>query len=236
MAGSRLLLTERDQTIIREVNRLGALTREHLTALGHFASKTRANERLKRLVDEELLASRRQPLHAGGPRLVYLPLGTERLRNSSAPFLAHQLGVVDVRVAFEIASQVSRWLTDQELRAFNLGVIPDGCVEYSHEAKAFCAFLEYDRQTETVERVVRKVRAYLALAFSGRFEKEFHHKYFRLLLVVDSPGRLANLSAAIVRVSDKVTRLALLRDVKTRGPLAPIWQRPGSKVCESLTQ
>jgi len=236
MAGNRLLLTERDQTIIREVGRLGALTREHLTALGHFASKTRANERLKRLVDEKLLAARRQPLHAGGPRLVYLPEGTDRLRNSSAPFLAHQLGVVDVRVAFEVAADVVRWLTDQELRTLNIGIIPDGYVEYSHQAKVFCAFLEYDRQTETVERVVQKVRAYLALAFSGRFEQTFHHKYFRLLLVADSPGRLANLSAAIARLSDKVTRLALLRDVKARGPLAPIWQRPGSKVLESLTQ
>ena len=38
-----------------------------------FASKTRANERLKRLVDEGHLVARRQPIPIGGPRIVYMP-------------------------------------------------------------------------------------------------------------------------------------------------------------------
>src|SRR5688572_27616424 len=110
MTGSGLGLTSRDRRIIGEVQRFGVLTRDQLIALRLFSSKTRAKERLKRLVDSGYLAARPQSLPAGGPRLVYSPgretAGSDsrshkRLQEVSDLFLTHELGLVDVHISFE---------------------------------------------------------------------------------------------------------------------------------------
>ena len=109
MTGKALAFTERDRAIVREVARFGVMSREQLVRLKFFASKTRANDRLKRLVDVGYLAARRQPLPVGGPRCVYLPGRLvadgrdtrRRFADVSDLFVAHQLGLVDIRLAFE---------------------------------------------------------------------------------------------------------------------------------------
>ena len=73
MDGKALGLTERDRLLLSETSRFGVVTRDQLTRLKLFGSKTRANERLRKLVKEGYLAARRQPLHLGGPRFIYLP-------------------------------------------------------------------------------------------------------------------------------------------------------------------
>src|SRR5437773_10809578 len=99
MTGKSLAFTERDRAVVREVTRFGVISREQLMRLKFFASKTRANERLKRLVDDGYLAVRRQPLPVGGPRFVYLPgdqlvdarAVRKRFAEASDLFLSHQL-------------------------------------------------------------------------------------------------------------------------------------------------
>ena len=73
MTGKALAFTERDRAIVREVARFGVMSRDQLMRLKFFSSKTRAKERLKRLVDEGYLDARCQPIPVGGPRFVYLP-------------------------------------------------------------------------------------------------------------------------------------------------------------------
>ena len=73
MTGKSLAFTQRDRAVVSEVARFGVMSRDQLMRLKFFASKTRANDRLKRLVAAGYLASRRQPLPVGGPRCVYLP-------------------------------------------------------------------------------------------------------------------------------------------------------------------
>src|SRR2546425_5812035 len=119
MTGKSLAFTERDRAIVREVMRFGVMSRDQLMRLQFFSSKTRANDRLKRLVDEGYLASRRQPIPVGGPRLVYLPGRLivdgrdvrRRFADVSDLFLDHQLGLVDIRLAFEQRSHLLRWLS-----------------------------------------------------------------------------------------------------------------------------
>jgi len=243
MTGKTLALTDRDRQVLVEVVRLGALTREQVMRLGLFTSKTRANERLKRLTDAGLLAIRQQAVSQRGVRLVYLP-GRElansrdarrRLTEASELFLAHQLGLIDVRIAFERHVQVSRWWSEAELAALSLGVIPDGLVEYTVGGLAYAAFVEYDRGTETVGRFTRKVRTYADLAFSGRFERTFARKYFRVLALTDSLRRLSNLSAAVAQVTDRIVRFSLLSELCAHGPTASIWRRPGANDTETLT-
>ena len=55
MSGKSLAFTERDRAVVREVARFGVMSRHQLMRLKFFSSKTRANDRLKRLVDEGYL-------------------------------------------------------------------------------------------------------------------------------------------------------------------------------------
>ena len=59
MSGKSLAFTERDREVVREVTRFGVMSRDQLMRLKFFSSKTRANDRLKRLVDVGYLAARR---------------------------------------------------------------------------------------------------------------------------------------------------------------------------------
>ena len=243
MAGELLGLTERDRALLSEVTRFGVMSREQLIRLKFFRSKTRANERLKRLVTYDYLTTRRQALTRGGPRLIYLPgralSDTQETRRRfsqlSDVFLLHQLGLIDIRLAFEAHTTVTRWLADKDLPASTLKVIPDAYLEFQVGTPTYCAFAEYDRGTETLGRFERKVRAYLEAAYSGAFERTFHRKYFRLLVITDTDRRLATLSAAVARHTDKIVRLTTLAELSTSGPLASIWRRPGIKISQSLT-
>lgn len=243
MTGKSLAFTERDRAIVREVSRFGVMSRDQLMRLTFFFSKTRANERLKKLVDHGYLASRRQPLAVGGPRCVYLPGRLladgrdvrKRFVDTSDLFLTHQLGLVDIRIAFEQHSHLLRWLAERDLAGLSLGLVPDAYLEYEVGTLTYCAFVEYDRGTETLGRIERKVRAYLDLAHSGRFEHTFKRRFFRVLIVTDSAGRLAHLALSTARITDRVMRFTTLRELSQHGPLMSIWRRPGASAAESLT-
>jgi hypothetical protein len=76
----------------------------------------------------------------------------------------HELGLVDIRLAFEATTIVSRWSPAGDLGALNLGLVPDAFVEYLVGGLTFCAFLEYDRGTETLGRPA------LRAPFAGELE------------------------------------------------------------------
>ena len=196
-----------------------------------FSSKTRANERLKKLTVAGYLSARRQPLSVGGPRLVYLPgrLMTDgrdtrvRLTKASDLFLSHQLGLGDIRLAFEQHTALSSWVPEKDLADLSLGLIPDAYVEYAVGDLTYCAFVEYDRGTlETLGRFRGKVQRYVDLAFSGRFERAFRRRFFRVLVVTDSDGRLRTLSQAIARTTDRIFWLVSKADLLGHGPLAHV--------------
>jgi hypothetical protein len=243
MNGKSLAFTERDRAIVREIARFGVMSRDQLTRLKFFSSKTRANDRLRRLVHEGYLASRRQPLAVGGPRFLYLPGRLlsdgrhvhRRFADVSDLFLAHQLGLVDIRLAFEQHTRLVRWLAEKDLVGLSLGLVPDAYLEYEVGGLTYCAFIEYDRGTETLGRVERKVRAYLDLAQSGRFERTFKRRFFRLCVVTDSLGRSTTISTAIARITDRIMLVTTLHELSHLGPLTSIWRRPGASASESLT-
>lgn len=243
MSGKSLAFTERDRAVVADVTRFGVMSRDQLIRLKFFSSKTRANERLKRLVDEGYLAARRQAIPVGGPRFVYLPgrlsVDTREVRRRLAEvsdlFLAHQLGLVDIRLAFEHHTTLSRWLPEKDLAGLSFGLVPDAYLEYEVGTLTYCAFIEYDRGTETLGRIERKVRAYLDLAHTGRFERILKRRFFRVLVVTDSAGRLATLSQTTARITDRIMRFTTLPELSRHGALASIWRRPGASTSESLT-
>jgi len=161
--------------------------------------------------------------------------GSRRWLEASGLFLNHQLGLVDVRLTFEQGTTVRRWLTDKELGGVSPGLIPDAYVEFELEGLTYCAFVEYDRGTEALGRLERKTRAYLELAFSGRFERTFGRRFFRALFITDSPGRLSTMTKAVGRLTDRVVRLTTMNQLVSQGPIAPIWRSPRSAETHSLT-
>jgi protein involved in plasmid replication-relaxation len=242
MNGKSLGFTPRDEAIVREINRFGVMTREQLMRLRFFSSKTRAKDRLKRLVDAGYLDARRQALPTGGPRFVYLPghltgeprEARKRLTEVSDLFLAHELGLVDIRIAFEHHTTLTRWNSARDLTGLTPGLNPDAYLEYEVESLTYCAFVEYDRGTETLGRIERKVRAYVDLAHSGRFERTFRRRFFRVLVVADTDGRLGNLSRTAARLTQTVLRFTTMAQLSDQGPLQSIWRRPGASASESL--
>lgn len=242
MTGNRVGITERDRRLCAEVSRYGVIAREQLIRLGLFRSKTRANERLKKLADEGYLLAVRQSLPAGGPRLVYVPgsllrQGEQRSRlvDASALFIDHQLGLVDIRLAFERHTSVTRWMSDRDLATTNLGFVPDGYCEYELHGRTYCAFIEYDRGTETLARFERKAGAYKQLAFGGGFTTHFNRKFFRVIVCADGRVRLNNLARAVARQTDRIFWFATMNDLRNVGPLAVIWRRPDSETQVSIT-
>jgi hypothetical protein len=243
MTGKKTAITERDRAVLAEVNRFGVMTREQLVRLKLFSSKTRANARLKGLADARYLQARRQPLPVGGPRFVYLPgpLLVEakdtarRFVDVSDLFLAHQLGLVDIRLAFEQQVALTHWLSEKELATLSLGLVPDAYLEYAVRDLTFCAFVEYDRGTETLGRFQRKAKAYADLAFSGKFERILKRRFFRVFVVTGSTKRLATLSTAVARTTTRIFWLTTLTELSSLGPLASIWRKPGATDSQSLT-
>ncbi len=243
MPGKGFALTARDRRILLEVGRFGLITKNQLIRLGVFRSNTRAKERLKALVDEKYLTARPQPIAPGGPRFVYLlgpgvadtQMGRRRLAEVSDLFLSHELGLVDIRIAIEQRIACKHWSAAKDLSSSSLGVVPDAYCEYDLNGLTFCVFVEYDRGTETLARFERKARAYADLAFSGRFEKTFHRKFFRVFVIAESEQRLVNLSSAVARATNRIFWLTTLSELSQHGPLASIWRRPGTDRSEPLT-
>jgi len=250
-AGKAMVLTHRDLRIVTDVGQFRILTREQLERLGHFQSKTRANAILLRLVHFGYLSRRYQPAVAGTQRALYFlgPKGaalTERStpserRNIKALadlFLAHQLLITDVHIGFrrETSVQIQRWMTDEELRAGQLGIVPDGHIEYTQGDRRFGAFLELDRGTETLGRFQAKVRAYVHLTTTDRYQRAFGRTFFRVLVVAPSATRIEHLRKATATITDRIFWFTPTERLTVEGPLAHIWLRPTGSERHSLTE
>lgn len=254
LAGKGMRLMQRDRAVIQSVVDYQTLTREQLTKLGHFNSKTRANAVLLRLVRFAYLSRRYLPSIAGTQKALYFPgpntAGVIRVRTDafrelrkrtktlSDLFLEHQLLVNDVRLRFEcdLRKNIERWITDTALRDLQLGLVPDGYVEFQSAGKSFAAFLELDRGTETLERWSGKVRAYLELARRGTHRETLGRQYFRVIVVAPSAARLENLRKATVRLTDRIFWFTDHQRLLVGGPFADIWLRSAGVERHELTE
>lgn len=240
--GSGMVLTSRDQRIIRAVAEHGALTRAQVAKALGFGSVARTNAVLLRLVKHKYISVRTQPTLAGSRRYVYTigSHGVELLTGDSRSirrfhecsdfFLAHCLGVNDAWLAFATDSTTKfefvRWLSEVELGRLSLGCIPDGFVEYNIDGYSFGAFLEIDRGTEGLNRWEAKLRAYMNLAFGNQFQNVFNRRFFRVLVVVPSAQRLEQVRRTIRQKTEQLFWLTTHDELVEQGPFARIWRRP----------
>lgn len=167
------------------------------------------------------------------------------LKRVKSEFLAHTMAINDVRIAVTLGAKrhdcrLMRWISESALKADYdrvtiattagewraVSLIPDGYFTLVTPRGIANCFLELDRGTMTTARFKDKVRAYTAYYRSGGFEARYQAKAMRVLTVVTSPKRLANLKAATEAAGgQRPFWFALLTDVTPETILdQPVWQ------------
>lgn len=168
-------------------------------------------------------------------------------------FLDHLLAISRLRVVTELLVACGAWAAVQwwDERAFLSGPlrektpyrfgaggrsrrVPDGYLRVNVPQREQTAhfFVEVDQGTMTNTRWADKMRAYRDFRTLGRSQHHFGTANFRVLTLVSSPGRLANLKRTTEKVG--VTGhywFALQDDLDIWQPqraLEPIWQVAGS--------
>jgi hypothetical protein len=229
--GHNLALTSRDRALLSCVADHGVLERNQIARACGFRSVTRANSRLKRLVDANLIQRLFLPTATGSRMAVYRADESTRQPTwrGSPLLIQHALAVNDVRLAFEYCKYPDysflQWTSEDALRRHNIGVVADGFVEYAFGDRRFSAFVEADLGTEALTRWQAKVRSYLSLAFSGKYSQAFRRRYFRVLVTAPTITRLENLRRATAALTADIFWFCRTSDLTQRGPLAPIWRR-----------
>jgi hypothetical protein len=123
---------------------------------------------------------------------------------------------------------------------------PDAGFELASAAGSIECYLEWDRATETKQRLRDKLRAYLSVHEVWEYNE---WPPLNLLVVVPAAARLATLDAALAELRDvpKVARFpfftawglyaATAEDIARQGPLAPVWSPlTGRGPARALTQ
>ncbi|MGH2362396.1 MAG: replication-relaxation family protein [bacterium] len=250
------VLTDRDMAIIAAVADYRLLSRSQIQRLLGFGTVTRVNFRLQKLFHHGYLVRHFLPTLKGSSQAIYaldrlgLPVAAERLGKDAAAlwrfkdklspfFLAHELAVNDVRIAFELAArthndhQLVMWLSAEETKdRFFFGtkwrtLTPDAFLCYRVGKQVLSAFVEVDQGTMPNRRFKEKVERYFAYDVSLRFTERYKGQRFRVVVVTDGPMRLANLKETAAPVAQRYCWFTTLAELREHGPLANIWQVVG---------
>jgi hypothetical protein len=178
-------------------------------------NKRAANKQIARLVDARILKKRlrldtypnfRSPIyHLGVEGCRLLGMSKEEMttyfakaKNYSDRALAHLLEVYDVFIKFYLASRVTEWMwhNDEKWFSIELGLYPDGYVQFEKEGKKYSAFIEVDRGTEGISVVKDKFRKYARFNRSGAFKRLFGDRLLRVLFITTTEERIEKMENA----------------------------------------
>lgn len=194
-------LTTRDRRLLRDMALSHMLSRDQLIRLGYFTSVTRANTRLRQLVDSRMV--RRLDVAFYGQSL-YMPgsgaleVVGERIsplvsgRKGTPRFLQHALSVTNVRIAL-LGIGAKEWRFEQQLWTnFTYGgcqqeVRPDGLARFIEQ----WLVVEADLGHVAPAKLRRKFETYDAFVQSGECQRLWGIPSFQLL-VVTTGSRRAN--------------------------------------------
>lgn len=247
-----LILQPRDIDILLNVFSYRFLTSGQARALSDFNSQKRANDRLRKLFDAGYLSRRifnsafkKELLCFLGPKaieLVALKTGADPLEirkkrmkalKTRDSFLPHFLSINNFRFSLETAGRVEPpvkldyWkykpplFLDGEHKIF-----PDAYFIAKCDGKTRLCFLEIDRSVESRQRIQKKIENYLDYGLNGDFERQFHFKHFRLMIVCKTSARLKTLRKIIEKASDQPFGwLAVEKNIAPERILSKIWYR-----------
>jgi Replication-relaxation len=192
--------------------------------------------------------------HAGLDDYPRLSWGSMRVRLSVSDLtLRHELAVGDVKAAFYNHARkhegvtIDRFVTwprllrfkNPDARSSQKLVSPDGFTRMSmaiaEQSVRYDCFLEIDRGTETIGRILARAVAYVQHYKGGAYAKRLGgdpnrpHEYpFRVLWTFPSRSRLRNFAEACRKSTPPILKmhwLAVQADVVT-DPFSDIWVRP----------
>ena len=165
-------------------------------------------------------------------------------------FLEHTVTTAELHVALQVALRAKdgvsllEWKRDAFLTREKfpdpedddrkLIVAPDASFGLSLPEGATYFFVEVDLGTETLDRFRRKVRAYQEYWRSGRYVERYDHRYFRVLTIAETPGRLVNLIEVCAEEGARRMFLFTTAPAVTERVLGPIWFTPDSREPVSL--
>jgi hypothetical protein len=253
------LLDERDHAILLSLLGHKVLTTDQIKSL-FFRSTRRCQHRLRELKDLGLIAAftPRRGFAEGRPPACWLLTKTglsdiadaKGVRPSDLAWvpdesyrgsrnLAHRLGVNAFFCALVEASRahedhcLATWRPERWIRTPTAEVKPDGFGRYLHPAGACEFYLEYDRGTEAVGALSRKLEGYLRLA-AGWTEEWEPTGFPNVFIVVPERVREGEIGSALrhaigrLRVPEALAASFPLyvagEDALTRcGVLAPAW-------------
>jgi hypothetical protein len=244
----RVVIQERDRTLFWELySVLRVATRTQIEAVARFGSTTRANARLLALTNAGLLrrffigttAAGRKALYSLAPkgaRSIGVPFrGVRRLKDEALIpnfFIGHQLAVNEVYCALKFRPipipnvNFITWRSFEDSIAPNLILIPDGYVELDTPLGPLSVFLEVDLGKESLRVWKEKVRNYLDLAMSRKFQEIFGKSHFRVAVLANSPRRMHSIRSTVAPITKKIFWFSSLEEVEREGFLGPIWFRP----------
>lgn len=239
--------TSRDLLLLRTLAVTRVLDGEQVKTVGGFRSVRRTNRRLLKLVQAGLLKRWFVGTASGGQKAIYglSPQGATLIGEArqgliswkqdslitSSQFLAHQQAVnaVFIETRFHpLPSGLSceRWMNFREPLSQSVSLMPDGYFELKQASAVHSMFLEVDLGTESSRIWKRKVELYLKLALSGEFERMFHEKRFRVLVVLHSERRMEAIRKTVAKRTEKLFWFSTQNDLTRDGLGSPIWLRP----------
>ncbi len=249
------IVTDRDLALFRALVIARVLDCEQVMAISGFASVRRTNRRLLKLLRAGLLRRWFVGTEARGVKALYgisaegmrligeqpqgvLPWKPDRVITSSQ-FLAHQHGINQVFILARFqplagGASCERWMTFREPFSKAIPLIPDAYLEIKQGGLVFPMFLEVDLGTETSKVWMRKVEWYLKFRLNGDFERKFHEKNFRVLVILHSSRRLEVVRETIAERTDKLFWLSTQDRIRSEGLMAPIWLRPNGEEWKPL--
>jgi len=241
------IVTPRDLVLFRALSIARFLDCKQAMVVCGFTSMRRANRRLLKLVLAGLLRRWFVATSARGVKAIYglspqaayligevahglIPWKQDRVITSSQ-FLEHQQAINEIFVPVRFrtlpeGTSCERWMSFCEPLGASLPLTPDAYLKIGHGGTVHSMFLELDLGTESSKVWKRKVELYLRLAISGEFERMFHEKRFRVLVVLHSSRRLEQVRTTIVQRTDKLFWLSTQDELRNESLTAPIWLRP----------
>lgn len=191
-------LTRRDTTLVRDISLHFVCSRLQIENLGYFTSTTRANTRLRALVEARFLKRLPTPffgqaLYSAGSKAAEI-VG-ERIaplilaRRSSPRYIVHALSVVNVRIALA-KRYCGAWRFEQQVsHTFDYGkryeVRPDG----AFLTEGLPILIELDLGHTTPSKFAEKLRGYEAFVRSGEAMRLYGHPTFKLLTITTGTRR-----------------------------------------------
>jgi hypothetical protein len=241
-----MVLTDRDRGVFRALTIARVLDCEQIKTIAGFTSVRRTNRRLQKLVKAGFLRRWFFATRSGGQGGLYglsregfrligeqpsaLVTWKQDLLITSSQFLAHQRAVnaVFIQARFQPLPEgvtCRRWQHFRGTLSPSVPLIPDGYFEICRGQEVLPMFLETDRGTETAAVWNRKTELYLKLAVGGEFERLFHEKRFRVLVILPSDRRMQSIRSTIRKRTDKLFWFTTQEDLERGGLSKQIWLR-----------